>query len=158
MIANLHKAQRNVIVLRENPKLPYDPWHESKNRRFRIDVWWGGGMHGNGSLMLILAYLLHSNPLWQKGEIHLKLMVTDESAVTEAQHNLDKLVEDLRIGAVSEIIVADGRTFATILKQSSAGADFIFLGMPSPDNEQLFVPNYERLQKWTQDLPTTVFV
>jgi solute carrier family 12 sodium/potassium/chloride transporter 2 len=158
MIANLHQAQRNVIVLRGNPNLPYDPWKESKNRSCRIDVWWSGGMHGNGSLMLILAYLLHSNPQWQKGEIYLKLMVTDESAVTEAQNNLDKLVEDLRIGAVSEIIVADGRTFATILKQSSAGADFIFLGMPSPDNDDLFVPNYERLQKWTQGLPTTVFV
>ncbi|MGK7880392.1 MAG: Na-K-Cl cotransporter [Crocosphaera sp.] len=158
MIANLYKAKRNVIVLRENPDLPYDPWNESKSRRFRIDVWWGGGIQGNGSLMLILAYLLHSNPKWQKGEIHLKLVVMDESAVNEAQNNLDKLVEDLRIDAVSEIILANGRTFATILKQSSEGADFIFLGMPSPSDDKLFVTNYERLQQWTQDLPTTVFV
>ncbi|MDJ0597649.1 MAG: amino acid permease [Crocosphaera sp.] len=158
MIANLYKAQRNVIVLRENPDLSYDPWDESQNRRFRIDVWWGGGMQGNGSLMLILAYLLHSNPKFQKGQIHLKLVVTDESAVIEAQSNLDKLVQDLRIDAISEIILADGRTFATILKQSSQGADFIFLGMPSPTDNQLFVSNYERLQQWTQDLPTTVFV
>ena len=158
MIANLYKAQRNVIVLRENPDLPYDPWDESKNRRCRIDVWWGGGIQGNGSLMLILAYLLHSNPQWQKGEIHLKLVVTDETGVSEAQHNLDKLVQDLRIDAVSEVILSDGRTFATILKQSSQGADFIFLGMPSPHDENLFVPNYERLQQWTKDLPTTVFV
>lgn len=158
MIANLYKAQRNVIVLRENPNLTYDPWYESKNRRFRIDVWWGGGIQGNGSLMLILAYLLHSNPKWQKGKIHLKLVVMDESAVKEAQHNLDKLVQDLRIDAVSEIILANGRSFATILKQSSRGADFIFLGMPSPSEDKLFAPNYERLQNWTRDLPTTVFV
>ncbi|MEL4896661.1 Na-K-Cl cotransporter [Crocosphaera sp. Alani8] len=158
MIANLYKAQRNVIVLRENSELAYDPWQESKKRRFRIDVWWGGGIQGNGSLMLILAYLLHSNPQWQKGEIHLKLVVMDESALSEAQHNLDKLVQDLRIDAVSEVILANGRTFATILKQSSKGADFIFLGMPSPSDDKLFVTNYERLQQWTQNLPTTVFV
>ena len=54
--------------------------------------------------------------------------------------------------------MANGRTFATILKQSSKGADFIFLGMPSPSDDKLFVTNYERLQQWTKDLPTTVFV
>ncbi len=158
MIGNLHKAQRNIIVLRENQDLANDPWEDSKSRRSRIDVWWGGGIQGNGSLMLILAYLLHSNPKLQKGQIHLKLVVMEEGAVNEAKNNLNKLLEDLRIDAVSEIILANGRTFATILKQSSKGADFIFLGMPSPSDDKLFVTNYERLQQWTKDLPTTVFV
>ncbi|MEM8778431.1 MAG: Na-K-Cl cotransporter [Cyanobacteria bacterium P01_G01_bin.49] len=156
MIANLHQAQRNVIILRENPNLAYNPWDESKYRRCRIDVWWGGGMQGNGSLMLILAYLLRSNPRWRKGDIYLKLVVTDETGVSEAQQNLEKLVQDLRIGALSQVILADGRTFATILKQSSAGADFIFLGMSTPGD--LFMQSYERLQQWTTCLPTTVFV
>lgn len=156
MIANLYKAQRNVIILRENPSLTDNPWHDSKHRSCRIDVWWGGGMQGNGSLMLILAYLLRSNPQWRKGAIYLKLVVTDETVVAEAQHNLEKLAQDLRIGAFSEVILANGRTFATILKQSSQGADFIFLGMSTPGD--LFMQSYERLQQWTQHLPTTVFV
>ncbi|KFF41257.1 MAG: transporter, cation-chloride cotransporter (CCC) family [Candidatus Atelocyanobacterium thalassa isolate SIO64986] len=156
MIANFHKAQRNVIVLRENPDLLYNPWKESKNRRCHIDVWWSGGRQGNGSLMLVLAYLLCSNPQWRKGKIHLKLVVTDESAVKEAQQNLGKLVQDLRIGATSEVILSNGRSFTTILEQSSIGADFVFLGMPSPDKS--FVPNYEKLQQWTKALPTIIFV
>ncbi|BDA40071.1 hypothetical protein CPARK_000091000 [cyanobacterium endosymbiont of Braarudosphaera bigelowii] len=156
MIANFHKAQRNVIVLRENPDLLYNPWKESKNRRCHIDVWWSGGRQGNGSLMLVLAYLLCSNPQWRKGKIHLKLVVTDESAVKEAQQNLGKLVQDLRIGATSEVILSNGRNFTTILEQSSIGADFVFLGMPSPDKS--FVPNYEKLQQWTKALPTIIFV
>ncbi|MFY0609490.1 MAG: amino acid permease [Candidatus Atelocyanobacterium thalassa] len=156
MIANFHKAQRNVIVLRENPDLLYNPWKESKNRRCHIDVWWSGGRQGNGSLMLVLAYLLCSNPQWRKGKIYLKLVVTDESAVKEAQQNLGKLVQDLRIGATSEVILSNGRNFTTILEQSSIGADFVFLGMPSPDKS--FVPNYEKLQQWTKALPTIIFV
>ncbi|MEA5534814.1 Na-K-Cl cotransporter [Crocosphaera sp. XPORK-15E] len=156
MIANLHHAQRNVIILRENPDLSSNPWDDSKNRSCRIDVWWGGGMQGNGSLMLLLAYLLRSNPQWQRGDIYLKLVVMDQSAVIEAKNNLDKLAQELRIGALSEVILADGRTFATILKQSSAGADFIFLGIPAPG--PLFMQTYEKLQEWTKDLPTTVFV
>ena len=88
----------------------------------------------------------------------IEINVKGLKKVQELSKLLDKLVEHLRIDAVSEVILANGRTFATILKQSSQGADFIFLGMPSPHDEQLFVPNYERLQQWTQDLPTTVFV
>ncbi len=156
MIANLHRAQRNVIILRENPKLAQNPFVESRHRPCRIDVWWGGGMQGNGSLMLILAYLLRSNPNWQDAEICLKLVVTDEIGVQAAQANLDNLAKHLRIGALSEVILADGRTFATILKKSSMGADLIFLGMASPG--EMFMQSYEKLQHWTENLPTSIFV
>ena len=44
MIANLHRAQRNVIILRENPKLDQNPFLESRHRPCCIDIWWSGGM------------------------------------------------------------------------------------------------------------------
>ena len=156
MIANLHRAQRNVIILRENSKLDQNPFLESRHRPCCIDIWWSGGMQGNGSLMLILAYLLRSNPNWQDAEICLKLVVTDETGVQAAQANLDNLAKYLRIGALSEVILADGRTFATILKKSSMGADLIFLGMASPG--EIFMQSYEKLQHWTENLPTSIFV
>ncbi|XHU95594.1 MAG: amino acid permease [cyanobacterium endosymbiont of Rhopalodia gibba] len=156
MIANLHRAQRNVIILRENTKLYQNPFLESRHRPCYIDIWWSGGMQGNGSLMLILAYLLRSNPNWQDAEICLKLVVTDETGVQAAQANLDNLAKHLRIGALSEVILADGRTFATILKKSSMGADLIFLGMASPG--ETFMQSYEKLQNWTENLPTSIFV
>ncbi|MGP0129242.1 MAG: Na-K-Cl cotransporter [cyanobacterium endosymbiont of Rhopalodia musculus] len=156
MIANLHRAQRNVIILRENTKLDQNPFLESRHRPCYIDIWWSGGMQGNGSLMLILAYLLRSNPNWQNAEICLKLVVTDETGVQAAQANLDNLAKHLRIGALSEVILADGRTFATILKKSSMGVDLIFLGMASPG--EMFMQSYEKLQNWTENLPTSIFV
>ncbi|HAC62603.1 MAG TPA: Na-K-Cl cotransporter [Cyanothece sp. UBA12306] len=156
MIANLYRAQRNVIILRDNPNLGNNPFVEFQQKKFRIDIWWTGGMQGNGSLMLILAYLLRSNPHWQDADIYLKLVVTDETAVQTAQANLDDLVKDLRIGALSRVILADGRTFSTILKQSSVGADLIFLGMATPG--QFFMQSYEKLQHWTENLPTSIFV
>lgn len=156
MIANLHRAQRNVIILRENSKLDQNPFLESRHRPCCMDIWWSGGMQGNGSLMLILAYLLRSNPNWQDAEICLKLVVTDETGVQAAQANLDNLAKHLRIGALSEVILADGRTFATILKKSSMGADLIFLGMASPG--EMFMQSYEKLQNWTENLPTSIFV
>ncbi|WP_267384794.1 Na-K-Cl cotransporter [Cyanobacterium sp. uoEpiScrs1] len=156
MIANLHRAQRNVVILRENTKLDQNPFVESRHRPCYIDIWWSGGMQGNGSLMLILAYLLRSNPNWQDAEICLKLVVTDETGVQAAQANLDNLAKHLRIGALSEVILADGRTFATILKKSSMGADLIFLGMASPG--EMFMQSYEKLQNWTENLPTSIFV
>jgi solute carrier family 12 (sodium/potassium/chloride transporter), member 2 len=156
MIANLHRAQRNVIILRENTKLDQNPFLESRHRPCYIDIWWSGGMQGNGSLMLILSYLLRSNPNWQDAEIRLKLVVNDETGVQAAQANLDNLAKHLRIGALSEVILADGRTFATILEKSSMGADLIFLGMTSPG--EMFMQSYEKLQNWTENLPTSIFV
>ena len=84
------------------------------------------------------------------------MVVTDETGVQAAQANLDNLAKHLRIGALSEVILADGRTFATILKKSSMGADLIFLGMASPG--ETFMQSYEKLQHWTENLPTSIFV
>lgn len=148
MLAQIHRARRNIIILRENHERGF-------GLRHRIDVWWGG-MQGNGALMLLLAYLLRTDMRWRNATIYLKLVVSDRAAAEAARANLDRLVKQLRIGALPQVIVADERPFEQILRQSSRKADLIFLGMATPNEN--YTEYYEKLQALTTGLPTTIFV
>ncbi|NES81596.1 MAG: amino acid permease [Moorea sp. SIO2B7] len=148
MIAHFHQAKRNIVILRDNRDRGF-------GRHRRIDVWWGG-MQANGSLMLLLAYLLRTYHSWRNAQIYLKLVVPDETAAQAARANLDGLVEKLRIGVLSQVLVSNGRSFDEILHQSSKNADLIFLGMATPGDK--FTQYYESLQSRAAGLPTTIFV
>lgn len=148
MIAKIHYSKRNVVIFRENKD-------NSFGFRRRIDVWWGG-MQNNGSLMLLLAYLLRTDINWRNAKIYLKLVVSDNTAAAAARSNLDSFVTGLRIDVISEIIEAQGRSFFEILHHSSKNADLIFLGMAQPGEN--FTAYYESLQKRVTNLPSTIFV
>ena len=148
MIVNLHQARRNVVVLREAGDRGF-------GRCQQIDVWWGG-LEANGGLMLILAYLLLTSREWRNAEIHLKLVVPNDAAAETAHSNINAMIQELRIKALPQVIVAEGRQFAEILRSSSQRADIVFLGMAHPGNN--FIDYYERLHATTTGLPTTVFV
>lgn len=148
MIVNFHKAQRNVVIVRENPNYGF-------GLRRRIDVWWGGLQH-NGGLMTILAYLMRTSIPWRGAEVCLKMVVPDEPALQPARANLERLVEGSRTGARSEVVAAGDRSFDEILHTSSRDADLIFMGIAAPGDD--FSDYFESLQQRTRDLPTTVFV
>ncbi len=148
MIAEIHRAKRNVVIFRENPERGF-------GTRRRIDVWWGG-MQSNGGLMLLLAYLLRTDFDWRNAEIYLNLVVSDQAGAVAARANLENLVKQLRIRAVPQVLVAEGRSFDTILHESSQQADLVFLGTATPGTD--FVEYYERLQARAAGLPTTAFV
>ena len=148
LIQQLHQARRNIVIYHECPEPRPD-------RHRQIDVWWGG-LHENGAFMLILAELLRDGIDWREAEIHLKLIAPDESAATMAQTNIDNLVLDLRIDAVTQVLVANGRSFDEILHQSSQQADRIILGMATPTDD--FQTYYATVQKRQQGLPSTILV
>lgn len=148
-ILQLHQAKRSVMVLRENPERGFGKYR-------RIDVWWGG-MHANGSLMLLLAYLLRSTSEWRDAQIHLKLLVPKEAAVQNASANLNAMLNRLRIAAIPEVIVAANRPFEKVLHESSSNADVIFLGMAT-STKQNFKEYYEQMHARTADLPTIIYV
>ena len=147
-IAEIHASQRNVVIFHEN---------HSSGFGFRrtIDVWWGG-MQSNGSLMLLLAYLLRTDINWRNAKIYLKLVVPDQTAAAAAQDNLSDLSKNLRIDVIPQVIVAQDRPFNEILEQSSQNSDLIFLGMAQPSAN--FTEYYEQLQSRVADLPSTIFV
>ena len=148
MIATLHEGKRNIIILRDNPERGF-------SRRQRIDVWWGG-LYANGGLMLLLADLLQADAHWRHAEIHLKLVVPDDSAAEAARTNLHQVTQTLRLTAIPQVLIANGRLFSEILHESSKEADLIFLGVATPHDN--FVEYYANLQQWTKGLPTTLLV
>lgn len=151
MLVQIHRAKRNLVILRENHELEF-------GRRRQIDVWWGG-LQANGGLMLLLADLLRSDQGWQKAEIHLKLLVPNDAAAEIAQPSLKRQIQQLRIEAVLQVLVANGKSFDTILHESSPTADLIFLGLARPkENITDYTTYYEKLHERTAGLPTTAFV
>jgi hypothetical protein len=148
MISGLHQARRNGAIMHYNSETGFGTRH-------RIDVWWGG-LRKNGGLMMILAYLLRTSRQWRNAEVCVKMVVPTDAAVEGSSHNLAKLVEDLRTGATTRVIVADGRPFDEILRESSRRADLIFLGLAKPEDD--FVSYCEELQRRIEGLPTTIFV
>lgn len=147
MIDHIHRANRNVLILRENGN--------EFGKRAYIDVWWGG-LQANGGLMLILSYLISTSSEWRQSTIRLKLVVPNETAAAAAQKNLTELLAELRVAAQTHVIVSDGRPFPEILKQSSSDADLVFMGLARPTDD--FEPYYKRLQDMTAELPACVFV
>ena len=147
-IAEIHASKRNLVIFHENQQQGF-------GFRRNIDVWWGG-MQSNGSLMLLLAYLLRTDINWRNAKIYMKLVVPDLDAAAAAQDNLEDLSKNLRIDVVPKVIVAEGRSFDEILEQSSRNADLVFLGMAAPSEN--FVEYYEKLQARVNNLPSTIFV
>lgn len=149
MITNLHHAGRNIMIFRDNPEKGF-------GNRKHIDVWWGG-LHGNGSLMLIMAYLLKTSIVWREAEINIKIVVPDETAAQSVRINIHTLVEQLRIGAKPFVILAQERSFPDILHESSKKADLVFLGMPLPKTDTDYTQCYNKLQEIAIEMPATVF-
>ena len=147
-IAEIHASKRNLVIFHENHTSGF-------GFRRNIDVWWGG-MQSNGSLMLLLAYLLRTDINWRNAKIYMKLVVPDSAAAAAAKDNLEDLGKNLRIDVIPQVIVAEGRPFDEILEQSSRNADLVFLGMAAPSDN--FIEYYEKLQERVINLPSTIFV
>jgi len=148
LIAALHAGRRNVIVYSEGDG-------RGHGNHDRIDVWWGG-LHRNGGLMMVIAYLLRSGVRWHHAEVRLKLVVAQPEARVPALANLARKVAELRIGAIPEVIVADGRPFDDILKESSRDADMVLLGMAEPDEN--FVAYLRAARQRAAEMAPTMFV
>ncbi|MEL6500787.1 MAG: amino acid permease [Cyanobacteria bacterium J06623_1] len=147
-IAEIHESKRNLVIFHENQQQGF-------GFRRKIDVWWGG-MQSNGSLMLLLAYLLRTDINWRNARIYLKLVVPNQAAAAAAKDNLNNFSKSLRIDVIPKVIVADGRSFDEILQQSSGNSDLVFLGMAAPSEG--FTDYYEKLQHKVANLPSTIFV
>ncbi len=148
MIAHFYALNRNVAIVCENEEKGFGD-------RLKIDLWWGG-LKGNGGLLMIMAYLLQSSLAWYDAKVNIKMMVQNDKAAEDARRNLSNVIKKLRTGAKLDIIVAKGRTFDTVLHESSTDADLIFMGMAVPDEN--FEVYYTSMQERLQDLPTTILV
>ena len=149
-IAQIHASKRNLVIFHENPQQGF-------GGRRRIDVWWGG-MQANGSLMLLLAYLLITDISWRNARITLKLVVPDDAGAIAARENMQNYIENIRIKVNTQVIVAEGRSFEEILQKGSRNSDLVFLGMATPKDNESYMEYYESLRNKVTGLPSTIFV
>ncbi|MGA8854167.1 MAG: Na-K-Cl cotransporter, partial [Christiangramia sp.] len=148
MITNIYKLNRNLVIVRDNKDKGF-------GKRENIDIWWGG-LKGNGGLLMILSYLLKTSRSWYGAKVTLKILVDNHKAEADVRRNLSLVIKKLRTGAKLEVIVSNKRSFFEILKESSAKADLIFMGLARPDSN--FESYYANLQEQLSDLPTTILV
>ncbi|CAN5896275.1 Na-K-Cl cotransporter [soil metagenome] len=148
MIQSFHRARRNVVIVRDDPDRGFGEMR-------RIDVWWGG-LQANGGLMMMLAYLLRTSGDWSGTRVNVNLVVANETAAAGARSNLEAILARSRIGAEANILIADGRPFPLILRETSADADLIFLGVAEPGED--FAEYYQRLHATVLGLPAVAFV
>ncbi len=149
MVQHFWQSKRNVVIVRDADRTGF-------GARKRVDIWWGG-LQGNGALLMILGYLLKTSLTWQGADVHLKMVVPNESAARDATRNLTNVLHQTRTGLVPEVLVAGGRPFLEILRESSRGADLVLMGLAAPNGRD-FTAYYSDLKARTADLPCTVFV
>ncbi|HJO95677.1 MAG TPA: amino acid permease [Victivallales bacterium] len=96
-----------------------------------IDIWWRG--RKNGSLMLILAYILVSNPLWKDISIRIIRIVDKAQYFTNAKKDLDNMISESRIPASAKVIISED--FSVTLQQTSKDSAAVFMGTNVPNIE-----------------------
>ncbi len=148
MISKFYEAKRNVLIIRENEIKKF-------GTKQRIDIWWAG-LKGNGALMILLAYQMKQSFNWRRAELVLNVVTKDDEAGKDASKNLGDLTKTMRIPATTNIFASGNHTFSELLKEKSANADLVFLGLATPgERYDEYLGNF--MDK-TEGLPTTVFV
>lgn len=147
MIRYFHESQKNIIVIRYNEEKGF-------GRYRRIDLWLRG-IRYNGSLMIILAYLLQHSINWYGAEIVIRMIVKDAEAKSELTENLRSITGNFRFKLRIEVMLSNGESFEKIARRESADADLVILGLATPDDN--FIDYYTDLIEKVKELPTTMF-
>ncbi len=120
----------------------------------RIDIWWRG--RENGSLMVLLAYLLTLNWDWTEAQIRLLRLIDEEAGREPSAKALQDLLAQARVKAEVQVLVSDA-PFLEILHRHSSDASVVFLGFNVPEEESaLTFQSY--FENMLSKLPTTLMV
>ncbi|MEM9411226.1 MAG: amino acid permease [Planctomycetota bacterium] len=145
-VANLN---RSIIAMKMMDKNA-DMWAAPKGP---IDIWWRG--EKNGSLMLLLAYLLTNNPAWRGRPIRLLRMIPSEAGINEVTNHLQSLISQSRITAEPAVFV--GNNISQTIQRESKNASITIIGFDTPaENEE--TDFYDRMEVLTSSLDRVVFV
>ena len=123
----------------------------------RVDIWWRG--RENGSLMLILAYLLCRNLEWARHHVRVLRAISPDEDADIARTDLEELLFESRIKGEAQIVELGDRFSDTILEHSR-DATVVFLGLWVGELGEEF-PVSEVHQYYAQlldELPTTLMI
>ena len=135
--------------------------HSDAERRLgeqrTIHIWWGG-LPGNGGLMLLLAHLLLADPDWRDADVTLITVVDNEAQRIRASESKERIIEDARIDATTEVILRQGRPIAEIMHETSGDADLAIMGIGLPSSGDQADAFFERMNRMLEGMPTTLLV
>jgi amino acid transporter len=146
----LSRIHKSTLITRLN-------WVQEPGQRQRIVIWWGG-LQNNGDMMLLLAHLLRLNPEWSDSQIVVRSIARSEEEREFQEKGLKALLDEVRIQADTDVIMqSDSRSIPEIIRERSAGASIVFLGLQDaePGTEAEYA---RRLDELSSGLCTTVFV
>ena len=125
----------------------------------RIHIWWGG-LHGNGAMMLLVAYLLTQHHSWRQADVTVLTVVEDEAQRELAESGLLRVLESARLAANPRVLLWEGRTIDDIVRTESADADLALIGLRFPDatDDGAAEAAFDRYQNLLEQLPTTLLV
>jgi amino acid transporter len=153
LIRLVYRTQRNLIMLREADIAVSDDAET-------IDVWWGGNKDNIG-LILTLAYQIKKSPVWGQSQLMLKTIVETEEEREAAKQRLDTFIEEQRIPAKTEVLIKRLPNVFDIIRQSSADAGLVFMGMRPPGEEETveeYSAYYGNLIETTNNMPPLALV
>ena len=151
MLRELHDLDNSLLLV-----------HNDGDRGFgahrTIHIWWGG-LQANGAMMLLVAYLLTSDPLWRQASVTALTVVEDEAQKAVAEAGLERVLESARLEAKSRVLLWEGRGIEEIVRDNSSEADLALIGLRFPDdNDEAADALFERYEKLLDQLPTTILV
>ncbi|MEA2068496.1 MAG: Na-K-Cl cotransporter [Verrucomicrobiota bacterium] len=153
LIRLVYRTRRNLIMLRDSDV-------ETAEDADEIHVWWGGNKDNIG-LILTLAYQIQKSPVWKESRLILKTIVETEEEREAAKERLDRFIEEQRIPAEADVLIKRLPSFYDIIRQSSADAGLVFMGMRPPGEEES-VEEYGRyygsLIEATKEMPPLALV
>ncbi len=122
MLHYFMKLDLNIVLL------DYDKAKGFGNR-MQIDVWLRGGSN-NGNLILSLIRFIHNSYEWHKAAVRLLIIDSNGKKEKRIRARTARLLDNMRLKASVHVIKnPEGRPVNEIIKEKSAGADLIFLGL-----------------------------
>jgi hypothetical protein len=123
----IRRFERSIVIARcpSEDRFRWSPPDGS------IDLWWRGGRNGN--LILTLAHLLKTNPVWRRRPIRILVPAGPDQDHDKARHSIFQMLEQARVEASPEIVSATDPDAA--MRERSAGAAVVFVerrSSPSP--------------------------
>ncbi len=153
VVRRLERLKKSVVIGRVQPGLiPRD------GERRQIHIWWGG-LQRNGDLMLLLAHLLTRNREWGDAEVTVLSVASNELMKAETERQLAQLLAEIRISARSRVMLrSEERSVRAMIREQSAEADVVFLGLDVPRDEGAFDSYADRLLELGRELRTVFYV
>lgn len=123
-----------------------------------IDLWWGG-LGGNDDLMMLLTYLISLNEDWEDADVRVIRMIKSREGIPQAQENIQKLLDDMRVPAESLVLAAEypGQPIEELISEYSKDTGLTILGMGPLEKgeEHKFA---ERINSLTANLSSALLV